>query len=395
MEPAANVHGKRNTVRPYSLDASEGPTSRHPLLMVFLGFAERLPHSDLRRSRCRWSSGAMDPEARRRACVAFRGKLSRDTGIDLSATNCEGLLSGTFEGEGGEEVSLKSDPGLFYVCLGNAIADQTLVLPNSYKVAWWCYREAAEVHTHPGGTAKLAVCYYTGRGVTEDTAQAAIWFQKAADLGDAGSKAALGALLLTGDARAGVAKDAARGFALLSEAVDQGHGMALFHSATWRARVWIRTLLMQCLFCARSSRKKMFGKRTPKPLLPCATRRALVWMLTQCRRRCGASGPRRAAPSRQSRTSQPSGGATSAAQHPPASCASAAGRCATATTSASWRTGITRRTRTRGPARSTAAAPWMCLSMRRAAPERPCRRTSRNLGIVPAIADCMIKLITC
>jgi len=35
---------------------------------------------------------AMDPEARRRACVEFRAKLSRDTGANLTATECEEVL---------------------------------------------------------------------------------------------------------------------------------------------------------------------------------------------------------------------------------------------------------------------------------------------------------------
>jgi hypothetical protein len=34
----------------------------------------------------------MDPEARRRACVEFRAKLSRDTGANLTATECEEVL---------------------------------------------------------------------------------------------------------------------------------------------------------------------------------------------------------------------------------------------------------------------------------------------------------------
>ena len=76
------------------------------------------------------------------------------------------------------------DPGLFYVCLGEAIAAQRIValVPNHVKVAWYCYREAAEVHMHPGGMGKLADCHYIGRGVTVDSARAGALFQKAADL---------------------------------------------------------------------------------------------------------------------------------------------------------------------------------------------------------------------
>jgi TPR repeat protein len=59
---------------------------------------------------------------------------------------------------------------------------------------------------------KLAGCYFAGAGVIEDYAQAAVWLQKAADLGNAASKATVGSLFLTGDAPARVVKDAARGF---------------------------------------------------------------------------------------------------------------------------------------------------------------------------------------
>jgi len=161
--------------------------------------------------------------------VEFRAKLSRDTGVNLPAAACEGLLDESFEFEG-ELATLQSDPGLFYASLGAAIAKRSLafVLPDHEKVAWWCYREAAEVHEHPGGMGALGDCYYTGQGVTEDLAQAAVWFEKAADLGDAACKATLGVLLLHFDPRSVVAKDATRGFALLCEAIDQGYGPALY-----------------------------------------------------------------------------------------------------------------------------------------------------------------------
>jgi len=54
-----------------------------------------------------------------------------------------------------------------------------------------------------------------------------VWYQRAADLGDAASKATLGDFLVKGDARAGVAKDAARGFALVRETVEEGYSPAL------------------------------------------------------------------------------------------------------------------------------------------------------------------------
>jgi TPR repeat protein len=82
------------------------------------------------------------------------------------------------------------------------------------------------------GMRGLATCLFDGQGVTQDLAQGAVWFQKAADLGDAPSMAALGAVLMKGNARAGVAKDAVRGLALAREAVEQGYGAALYHNAT-------------------------------------------------------------------------------------------------------------------------------------------------------------------
>jgi hypothetical protein len=38
----------------------------------------------------------MDSEASRRACEAFRVKLRRDTGVNLTAAVCEELLAGAY-----------------------------------------------------------------------------------------------------------------------------------------------------------------------------------------------------------------------------------------------------------------------------------------------------------
>jgi hypothetical protein len=176
----------------------------------------------------------MDIEARRRVCVEFRVKLRRDTGANLAAAVCEALLGLKLKvADSGEEVTLKTDPGHFYRCLGAAIAIQALPLdlPDHVKVAWWCYHEAAEVHTNPGGMGRLAECYQHGVGVAQDRAKAAIWYQKASDLGDVASTATLGSLFLHGDARIVFAQDAARGFALVREAAEQGHAMALLEVA--------------------------------------------------------------------------------------------------------------------------------------------------------------------
>jgi len=177
----------------------------------------------------------MDPEARRRACAAFRVKLSRDTGTNLTAAVCEELLGSTFEGaEDGELISLESNPGNFYVSLGDNIAHQTLAMVHAdhFKVAWFCYREAAEVHTYPWGMRTLASCYRTGEGVEPDPAQAAAWLQRAVDTSDPASIATLGAYLVYGNPRAEVVKDAARGFELVRQAFAQGFRPALYQVVT-------------------------------------------------------------------------------------------------------------------------------------------------------------------
>ena len=176
----------------------------------------------------------MDPAAWRRACVEFRAKLSRNTGTDLTAVVCERLLSFTFDGEGGgEEITLQANPGRFYTKLGWVITEQGLarVLPDHLKIAWFCYREAAEVHNNLQGMNMLAGCLLNGRGVLEDPPQAAVWYQKAADLGHAASKAALGTFFRHGYPSAGIAMDVARGLALFREAVDLGLGLALYSVA--------------------------------------------------------------------------------------------------------------------------------------------------------------------
>ena len=64
----------------------------------------------------------------------------------------------------------------------------------------------------------------------EDPVQAIVWYQKAADVGDAPDKCVV-MQIMTGDARAGVAMDQPRGFALLCEAAEVGYVQALFQVA--------------------------------------------------------------------------------------------------------------------------------------------------------------------
>ena len=277
-----------------------------------------------------------------------------------------------------ELVNLESNPGLFYAGLGEAVASHSFAgVLDHLQVAAWCFREAAEVHEHPGAMHGLGNCYHSGEGVTEDPAQAVAWYQKAADLGHHAGKAALGAYLLNGDSRAGVAKDAARGFELFHEAVELGFGASLYQIA----RCYLTGegveedadhavgLLRQVIDQVDASRadaqvalaicyKMGHGVETD-------TAQAAIW----CQRAAdgGDTGP--------SRCYHASGRAPSAAQRPPASTVSVAGRCATATPSARRRTGSGRRTRTR----VTAAAQRRHRSTRRRA-ARP-RRRSRNVMV--------------
>jgi hypothetical protein len=76
----------------------------------------------------------MDLEARRRACVAFRVKLSRDTGVNLTASDCEVLLDYKLTLPDGGEVTLQSNPGKYYASLAVAILFEKLVVPDPLTV---------------------------------------------------------------------------------------------------------------------------------------------------------------------------------------------------------------------------------------------------------------------
>jgi TPR repeat protein len=142
----------------------------------------------------------MDPNACHRACVAFRVKLSRDTGVNLTTDDCLSLLGAVFEGRDEEQITLQySTPGLFYSSLGAAIEGRWrgFDIPDHMQVAAFCYRESAVVHRDPEGMRRLAVYLSSGhQGGGGDPAQAAAWLHKAVDKGDAASKAILGGFLL-------------------------------------------------------------------------------------------------------------------------------------------------------------------------------------------------------
>lgn len=69
----------------------------------------------------------------------------------------------------------------------------------------------------------LGVCYENGWGVPKDFNQAAAWYRKAADRGNAPAQCNLGAAYFMGR---GVPKDPAQAETWLRKAADQGHTMA-------------------------------------------------------------------------------------------------------------------------------------------------------------------------
>jgi len=85
-------------------------------------------------------------------------------------------------------------------------------------VIWW--RRCLDFHKHIWSTYELAVAFYTGEGVPEDTVQAVSYFRKAAHLGHAGAAYMLGELLLDG---VGVRRDRASALEWIVTAAELGH----------------------------------------------------------------------------------------------------------------------------------------------------------------------------
>ncbi len=109
--------------------------------------------------------------------------------------------------------------------LGNAYARAWGGVPQDYAQAASWYRKAAD-QGDADAQAKLGSLYYTGHGVPQDYAQAASWIRKAADQGDADAQAKLAALYLTGH---GVPQDYAQAASWTRKAADQGYANAQFN----------------------------------------------------------------------------------------------------------------------------------------------------------------------
>jgi TPR repeat protein len=83
------------------------------------------------------------------------------------------------------------------------------------------FHRAAVENDDPIAQYELGLCYERGHGVVKDVVQAAAWFRKASDQGDAHAQFALG-LLLIGVKNDGVEKDYLLGHALIHKAADHG-----------------------------------------------------------------------------------------------------------------------------------------------------------------------------
>jgi TPR repeat protein len=88
-------------------------------------------------------------------------------------------------------------------------------------VIWW--RRCLDFYKHIWSTYELAVAFYTGDGVPEDTVKAVAYFRRAAHLGHAGAAYMLGELLLDG---VGVSRDRASALEWLVTAGELGHAKA-------------------------------------------------------------------------------------------------------------------------------------------------------------------------
>ena len=101
--------------------------------------------------------------------------------------------------------------------LGRGIAE------NDAEAIKWFQKAANQEHA--GAQYYLGECYYLGRGVAENDAEAVKWFQKAVEQGNADAQFQLGHCYLNGN---GVLKDERKSAALYQKAANQGHAKAQY-----------------------------------------------------------------------------------------------------------------------------------------------------------------------
>lgn len=92
-----------------------------------------------------------------------------------------------------------------------------------YEKALQTFIPLAEAQNHPYAQHALGIMYYQGRGVEQNSVEAAKWFQRAAEQGVAASQVKLGELYSTGN---GVTQDYEYAYAWYSVAEKLGHPKA-------------------------------------------------------------------------------------------------------------------------------------------------------------------------
>jgi hypothetical protein len=105
------------------------------------------------------------------------------------------------------------------LCLGGERVSQ-----NFAQALMW-YRKAADLG-HAEARHRLGFCYFHGAGVEQDRAQAVLWYRKAADQGHAEAQRDLGSCYACGW---GVTQDYAHAVPWTRKAADQGHAGAQYY----------------------------------------------------------------------------------------------------------------------------------------------------------------------
>ncbi|MFN3077444.1 MAG: caspase family protein [Alphaproteobacteria bacterium] len=115
--------------------------------------------------------------------------------------------------------------------IGIAYASGKGVTQNYAEAVKW-FRKAAD-QGHADAQFNLGVRYASGAGVTEDYAKAVTWFHKAADQGHTGAQFGLGLMYASGE---GVTQDYAKAVKWFRKAADQGHADAQYNLGVRYAR---------------------------------------------------------------------------------------------------------------------------------------------------------------
>ena len=135
------------------------------------------------------------------------------------------------------------------------------VAKDDAEAARW-YRKAAD-QGNAGAQINLGLMYEHGRGVAKDDAEAVRWYRKAADQGDAAAQINLGRMYENGQ---GVAKDDAEAVTLVPQGRRPGQRLAQFNLGRHVRRsagAWPRTRPRRCAGTARPP-----TQGTPRPVQP-------------------------------------------------------------------------------------------------------------------------------